>query len=174
MRLLHGPFPPRVERNLASAREKELVRRSIVVPNRISPDGRYLTADSVDFASGSSSKLLIPIDGGEPRELMRVTWGTDAESLANFYSKGIELRGGQWAPDGRSFITVKFFRNGRSNERWRVPVDGSAPKKLDGRGFSLQPGGNEIAFTVSEQGPPQSQEVWVLENSLPPATRASK
>jgi Tol biopolymer transport system component len=162
-----------IQRDLASGHERELIRRVFVVANRVSPDGRYLAASSVDPSTNSRTKLLIPTAGGEPREIMRVSAGVEPEALAN-YGKGIGLIGTQWAPDSRSFLTTMRFNDEKhSDEVWRVPLDGSAPIKLDLGGvigFQLHPDGRRIAFAVAERGPPRKQEVWVLANFLPALT----
>jgi len=166
-----------IQRDLASGNEKELIRRVFVVANKVSPDGLYLAAASVDPSTNSRTRLLIPTAGGEPREIMRVPTGVEPEALTN-YSKGIWHMGFHWAPDSRSFLTTKRFQDGKhSDEVWRVPLDGGVPIKLDlagVSGFQLHPDGRRIAYSVAEKGPPRKQEVWVLENFLPTTTSASK
>jgi Tol biopolymer transport system component len=169
-----------IQHDLASGMERELIRRAFLAPDKISPDGRYLAISAVDVPSGARVKLLVPTDGGEPRELMRVTAGVAPGDLIS-YNKGIALMGTQWAPDGRSFLTLKRFNDEkRSNEVWRVSLDGGAPSKtdLELHGLPLlaqvHPDGTRVAFTVAEKGWPKGQEVWVLENFLPTTTSASK
>ena len=120
--------------------------------------------------------LVIPTAGGEPREMMRVATEVEPGELTH-YDKGQGIGGVTWMPDSRSFLTRK--RLNQSDELWRVPVDGGIPSKLDGiidRNISLpsvHPDGRQIAYAVSETGPRQPGEVWVLENFLP-ATNAKK
>jgi Tol biopolymer transport system component len=156
-----------VLRELQSGNEREVLRRAGIVAEPISPDRRYMVASSSD-STGAFVKLLIPVAGGEPRELVRIPADSDHP----------RLNGVQWAPDSRSFFTWKFFNdNKRTVEAWRVPVDGSAPVKLDLGGitfFKLRPDGKEIIFPVTEKGGPRGQEIWALENFLPPVTSAKR
>ncbi len=166
-----------IQRDLASGSEKEVIRRAFVVANKVSPDGQYIAASSVDPSTNSRTKLLIPTAGGEPREIMRVATGVEPGALTNS-SKGIGLVGTQWASDSRSFLTTKRFNDEKhSDEVWRVPLDGGVPIKLDLGGvigFQLHPDGRRIVFAVTEKAPPRGQQVWVLENFLPATTSASK
>jgi hypothetical protein len=61
-----------VRRDLANSEEKELIRRTMLGQPNLSPDGRYIVTPSVDPATNSRTLLLIPSNGGEARELMRV------------------------------------------------------------------------------------------------------
>ncbi len=150
-----------VERDSTSGEEREMFRRrsdgnsiSIVV----SPDGRYIA--SVEYASKTSTLLLIPIAGGEPRELLRVSSpeGLDGYRLI-------------WTPDNRAVILTKQLTADRDRkELWLVPVTGGQSRKLDidvdnWVGFRLDPDGRRIAF-VAEAGKLGS-EIWALENFLP-------
>jgi Tol biopolymer transport system component len=166
-----------MQRDLASGSEKELIRAVTAVSDGVSPDGQYIAASIVDVPSRSRIKLLIPLAGGERRELMRVPAGVEPGELGN-YGKGTAVMCAQWAPDSRSFLTFKRFNDEkRNNEVWRVPLDGGAPVKLDlklDKCFGLSPDRRRIAIVVDEKGPPQGEEVWVLENFLSPTTTASK
>jgi len=170
-----------IQRGLASGNEKEVIRRALVAGPIISPDGKYIATSSIDPSTNSRVKLLLPADGGEPREMMRVSADVEAGALAD-YGKGIGFVGGHWAADSQSFVTRKVFNDPkRSDEFWRIPIDGSAPSKLDlswltTRGhvgtwqetiFRFHPDGQRIAYTVIEKGAPLKQEVWMLENFLP-------
>ena len=59
-----------IERDLASGKERELIRKPFVGAFYLSPDGRFIAAGMSD--SKSEAAVLIPIAGGEPRELIRV------------------------------------------------------------------------------------------------------
>ena len=162
-----------VERELASGAEREVIRHPRLWREvNFSPDGRYLAVQTgVDPSTKTSSLLLVPVAGGEPRELVRLTepdgWG-DYGTTA-------------WTPDGKAVLKVK--RNGSGTELLLVPVTGGPPRKLDidsdswtrgaqggmDQGFSLSPDGQKIAFLMGKS----ASEVWAIENFLP-AIKASK
>jgi Tol biopolymer transport system component len=167
-----------IERDLASGTEREIFRKTRPAPWNpgwmfvdLSPDGRSVAA-VVNEAwpggeTGTWSLLLAPVTGGEPRELMRGE------------ARGADVL--MWAPDSRS-VFVTAIRAGVEGQGprdvWRVPIDGSAPQKLDldlaslGRPFNsdqrmhVHPDGRRVAFAAAE--PAKADEVWVLENFLPP------
>jgi Tol biopolymer transport system component len=158
-----------VERDLASGNETELIRRATLGNVQLSPDGRYIATGSVDPATNSSTFLLIPVAGGEPRELMRA--GSKADSAPSMLT---------WAPDSQSLLIRKRpSGENQSGEVWRALLDGSEARKLDEKldprlataGIRLHPDGRQIAFTpdaLTGAGWARSAEVWVLENFLPP------
>jgi hypothetical protein len=170
-----------IERDLASGSEKELLRGPFVAGGVPSPDGRYIVASAVDAASRSRLKLILPAEGGEPRVVARLDAEVEAADLPVF-GKGVGFGGERWAPDSHSFFTIKHFNNGRPDEIWRVPVDGSGPVKIDfGDVLSLhaglpailfRPEGSQIAFVVTERTLPQDRgyQLWALENFLPTLT----
>jgi hypothetical protein len=115
----------------------------------------------------SSTVLLIPVAGGEHRELHRL----------NFPENHIPFGAMAWAPDSRAVIVAK--QGGARNELWLVPVNEGQARKLDvdvdtwlldgNDSFRLHPNGHQIAFLAGKS----SQEVWALENPLP-TVRASR
>jgi Tol biopolymer transport system component len=148
-----------VERDLASGSEREVVRRKALGVPSVSPDGRYIAATS------SSSLLLIPIAGGEPRELLGVT------APERFWSYVA------WVPDGRGVIVLRRGGGYGPGELSLVLVGDGQPRKLEidmrnfaGGAFSVHPDGRQIAYLAGEQ----KYEVWVLENFLPAAKAAAK
>jgi len=126
----------------------------------LSPDGRTLAVSRVDAATKSQAVVLVPLAGGEPRELLR---GTESQQLTP----------ATWMLDGRAVLVTKLLRpNAPPKELWLVPTDGTAPRKLDfdanrlsvdihGR-VSIHPDGKRIAFVVGAL----KKEVWVFENLL--------
>ena len=149
-----------IERDLASGSERELIRREGLRYPGVSPDGRYVAGTSLDPSGKSSSLLLIPIDGGEPRELLRVT------APQSFWPMVA------WMPDGRGVVVRKMLSESEnaSQELWLVPVGGGQPRQLeiDTRNLnvspiSVHPDGRQVAYLGGEQ----KKEVWVLENFLP-------
>jgi Tol biopolymer transport system component len=156
-----------VERDLAAGTSRELFR---LPPNRgdlqLSPDGQFVVTVISDTAAKASRVLLMPVAGGEPRELYRVG---RPDTVWNF-------RTTNWTPDSRAVLVVKT--NGREAERkelWLIPVSGAGARKLDinldnwdvGQGVRLHPNGKQIAFFTGRA----STEVWVLENLLSASTR---
>src|SRR5262249_29204389 len=119
----------------------------------------------IDPSTKTSSLLLVPVDGGKPRELLRLTqpeeWGRGSTTA--------------WMPDGRAVIVTKLTPNGA--ELLLVPIDGAPLRKLDidaenwtrgakhyfDQGFTLSPDGRHVAFLMGKSG----SEVWALENFLP-------
>ena len=140
----------------------------------LSPDGRYVATVTMELAEGdknagldsygkTSAVLLIPIDGGEPRELLRVS--RPARLVAH--------SGMSWAPDSQAVIVMKTLDESRKEkELWLVPIGDGKARKLDidvagwdrggGHGIRLHPNGRQIAFFAGKQ----SEEVWALENFL--------
>jgi Tol biopolymer transport system component len=166
-----------IERDLASGIEREIFRKTRPAPWNpgwmfvdLSPDGRSVAAVVNEAWPGGDigkwSLLVASVAGGEPRELMRGE------------ARGADVL--MWAPDGRA-VFVTAIRAGAEGDRqrdvWRVPLDGSAPQKLDldlaslGRPFNsdqrmrVHPDGRRVAFAAAE--PAKADEVWVLENFLP-------
>jgi len=152
-----------LERDLASGNEREVIR----LPSRlgevnVSPDGRTIATISEEASSKSSTVLLIPVAGGAPRELLRL-------SLA----EGFQMyRGMAWTPDSRAVIVTKS--RGDRRELWLVPVTDGQPRKLDidltnwAGGFRLHPDGHQITFLAGKA----TSEIWALENFLPqPASK---
>ncbi len=169
-----------IERDLASGETREVFRTSAgerASNKELSPDGRYAATIIWEVAAKTSSVVLIPIAGGEPQELLRVS---QPERLGSFGNM-------TWTPDSRAVIVVKIvaktgtellMRNLRKNEirrseLWLVPVGDGEARKLDiniadwnlggNYGFRLHPNGRQIGFFAGKQ----SQEVWALENFLP-------
>jgi Tol biopolymer transport system component len=145
-----------IEKDLPSGNERELARRPNLEAGVLSPDGRYIALGSTDRSKPRTLSLL-PVAGGEPRELMHET------ALG-------QVRGLGWAPDGSAIYFIKA-----PGELWRFPVDGSEPTKVDLKSernninigpFRVHPDGRQIVFEVRPAKKPM--DVWVLENFVPP------
>ena len=161
--------PPSIlERDLASGAEREVIRRpGMWTEVNLSPDGRYLAVQTGAFAlTMERTLLLVPVAGGEPRELLRLKdpdqWGRMGTT--------------SWTPDGKAILKVK--RTASGTELLLIPIDGTPVRKLDinpevwtrgadeagpDQGFSLSPDGRKIAFLMGKS----AAEVWALENFLP-------
>lgn len=118
-------------------------------------------------STGSSAVVLIPVDGGETRELLRGS--QDQPILAGF-------NGMPWTPDGRGVLVRRRSsadQRASNTELWLVPITDAPPRKLDidtsqwatgNIGFiSLSPDGRQIAYLTGQV----NSEVWALENFLP-------
>jgi Tol biopolymer transport system component len=177
-----------IRREIATGKETELIRgRSLGQADkpRISPDGKYLVTNSIDEAANVRTLLLVPVAGGDARELMRVPSEIPAAELAD-RKKGAWITLACWTPDSRAVLALKFRgdptnpRN-ESLEMWRIPIDGGAPRKLEGAlqmsdnlpFAALHPDGRRIAFTVTEPAPHRDKEIWALENFLPSKTKSA-
>jgi tricorn protease len=154
-----------IEKDLVSGKEREIIRRTNLGAMRISPDGRYIVTPSTDPASKSATVLLIPLDGGEPRELLRVPQPS-------------QLRVPGWEPDGRAVIVWKIPTNestvtdaNSSNEVWRIPIGAEPPRKLEidmrtlkaSGPVAFSPDGRHLAYPVTGES---TSKVSVVENIL--------
>jgi Tol biopolymer transport system component len=143
-------------RDIQSGREREMLRRSSFGDAVLSADGKLLATIGFDHATKSDSLLVIPAEGGAPRELLRVS---NTESLGNFVA---------WTPDSRSLLFRKFPSGSTRREPWRISVEGGAPRQIDLNGAlgpnpSIHPDGHQFAFVMGEP----KLEIWALENFLP-------
>jgi Tol biopolymer transport system component len=150
--------------DLKTGRSERLIDKALEpTAIAISPDGNWLALMN---DQGRRSLRIMPISGGEPREI-----------------HGFEHPGGAvvtpaWSADGRSIYLPKLRDPGKNIwDLYRVPADGGSTEKID-LGLarvslpSVSPGGREIAFQSMGTGP-QPSEVWVMENFLP-ADKAKK
>ena len=155
------------EQDLSSGTER--VFGTSITGNVLSPDGRWIAGVRTEPPTGSAAVVLIPVDGGESRTLLRLN---RTEGRVNNIL---------WTPDGSALLALKMTgtteMTSDDNELWYVPVNGATPRKLDvrlnrvvtgGQGrIQLHPDGRQLAF-VSGRYP--VVEVWVLENFLPALT----
>ena len=154
---------PIVMVDLETGREKELYNLNFGGSTyyagglTLSRDGKQLA-----FAvSESGSKIIkvIPVMGGEARELLR-----GDESLMNISFGTIA-----WASDGKNLLFVRPVNSGGSEtDLWLIPLQGGEPRKMElsaknMHDLSVHPDGRHIAFTTSQD----RFEIWVMENFLP-------
>jgi len=148
-----------VARDIKTGQERELyclAAPALVMNPTLSPDGRHL----VFFVGDQQNKslFLIPADGGEARELLRVS---PPENINH-----ISLT---WTPDGNQILFGR--RNpqlGDKSELWRISVEGGEPQKL---GLTIDYlfhlrvhlDGERIFYTADES----QTEIYVMENFLP-------
>jgi len=144
-----------VERDLASGKEREVIRRENPCRMSLSPDGRYLTC--VDFGDEpikGRTLWVVPAEGGKLRALVRLS---EAHTFGNFTA---------WTPDSRGVLY--WAPTGNGSHHWLVPLAGGEPRKIDlgfPQAFDLRihPDGTQVVFTAGFN----KSEVWVMENFLP-------
>jgi Tol biopolymer transport system component len=162
VRELSSEAPRLVLKDLKTGEEKEVARgpfRPFARPGlALSPDGRQVAFGKPE--GKSRSIFVLPINGGEPRLVVRI----EDESVASL----------TWMPDGRALLFTRKTGPEKKTELWRVSIQGGEPDRLglvmDGMlNMSVHPDGKRIAIGIVEQQP----EIWVLENFLP-ALKAGK
>jgi Tol biopolymer transport system component len=146
-----GPQGGIRRRNLETGEDSAVKNTTLRAFEDLSPDGR-----EVVFQDGGAIKIAL-LDGGEPRELFR--------NPLSFVMR--------WTSDGRHIVAQALDSKtaGYTSEIWRIPVQGGAPLRLDlsiagMNNFALHPDNRRFAFSVSER---TKNELWVIENFLPPA-----
>ncbi|MCK4788920.1 MAG: PD40 domain-containing protein, partial [Desulfobacteraceae bacterium] len=141
-------------RELESSQEKQLYQNNNLARLlNLSPDGKRLVFGNNNEDEGTCSILIMPVSGGEPRELCKFQ-----ASLVPWVVT--------WTPDGEYVLYTEKVKEGC--DLWRISPDGGDPQKLwqsDKRnsGLSIHPDGQQIAFSTYEQ----DEEIWVMENFLP-------
>jgi Tol biopolymer transport system component len=151
-----------VARDLATGREKAvhaLAEPSVYISSAtLSPDGRKVAVVVRDGESGSKVVKVVPVAGGDARDVLRGAQLPWPASLA-------------WTSDSESVLFVKQPNPGDpKTELWVIPAQGGEPRKLDlaapnMRELVVHPDGRRIAFTSGGD----RSEVWVMENFLPGA-----
>ncbi len=146
-------------RNLKTGADREVLSRG-TNNLALSPDGRSMTVRLGDQGDPISVLAIVPTDGGEVKELLRVVrpdtlppWG-----------------GLAWTPDGKHvlFTRTKGDSAPRPFELWRIPAGGGTPQKtgIEMAGLHnlrVHPDGQRIVFDAGQI----QHEVWVLEDFLP-------
>jgi Tol biopolymer transport system component len=152
-----------VARDVATGQEREvhsLAGPAVYASSPIvSPDDRHLAmALNLFDESRSRAVIVVPLAGGDARELVRGTQFPWPPPIA-------------WAPDSQGVLFVKQPAAGDpKTELWLAPIQGGQPRKLDlaapnMRQLAVHPDGRHLAFTSGGD----RSEVWVMENFLPPA-----
>lgn len=155
-----------VERDLGSGHEREVLRKETIGQRSISlsPDGRHLALTAADRVSKTSSLVVVPLESGPPRELLRVPLPQ-------------RLAWTSWSPDAAAVLFAKLSVPGTDdgNEVWMIPSTGGQSKKLDFgldriRGLRVRPNTNQVVFFRLTDTP---VELWIMENlsARPPSAR---
>jgi Tol biopolymer transport system component len=163
--------------DLASGTEREIIRRANLGGLNLSPDGRYLATPSIDPTDHARTFLVIPVDGGSPRVVIRIAGEPEAEAQKNFKEGRMTIW--SWAPDSQSVLIRKRSGGPPDYELWQGFVDGAISRRVSAKaepplgrgGMRLSPDGGRVAFVVSgssttERAPAR---IMVLENFLPHA-----
>ena len=171
---VHATVSQILVRNLETGQDTELYRTiapaGIGQSLALSPDGRSLAFRWADGGTGSTALKVIPVEGGQARELLRVK---KPDSIP--YRRGLA-----WTPDGHHLLFGKPRQTDSPQEQtielWRIPAEGGEPQRLglameNLRDVTVHPDGRRIAFSAGKEG----AEVWVLENFLPkPEAQAAR
>jgi Tol biopolymer transport system component len=160
-----------IRRDVGSDAEAELIRRPLLGFPNLSPDGRLLATPSVDSASNTRNLLLIPTDGGEPMEVIRVPSEVRPADLKT--NKGVRPMAPMWTPDSKSILFRKRRAADTTDEQWIFSLDGGSPRKLEAPVetnqwlYRVHPDGERILFTAGGDASPRQTQIWTLENFLP-------
>ncbi|MBP6978946.1 MAG: tetratricopeptide repeat protein [Bacteroidales bacterium] len=139
-------------------RSAEVELRSVT----LSPDGKLFAAWRHNPGTGNFGLVLIPAEGGQPREVL-------SQQDAVEFKPGWRFQGLAWEPDGQHLLfAVKMAPDSKEMSLWRFAIaDGSLVKagSLPDKVYDIvvHPAGDKIAFSTREV----KQEVWVMEGFLP-------
>lgn len=154
-----------VERDLQAGQERQASTCDGFGRFAISPDGKQIAqARAAGGAQRLDAVVLEPLAGGPAREIYRQPTGED------------DIASVSWMPDGSHVIVVRTKAvSPAQREALLVPVAGGPPTRLDlpptvNARIDVHPDGKQLAFEAGER----RQEVWVLENFLPAASKALK
>lgn len=148
-----------MRRKLATGEEKQLYSgpggRSMF---SISPDGKLLALINSDR---EKVMRIMPLGGGEPRELLRFDDTRAHRSTI------------EWTPDGK-YILFERLRPAKDTTQvalWRISVDGGEPQELNlvmanFQDLSVHSDGRRLVFD-SPGVIMKSPAIWVMENFLP-------
>jgi Tol biopolymer transport system component len=163
---------PIVYRNLETGQTKTI--HQLDIKNTplfsISPDEKWLAIidQPIESPTGKFERVIkiIPVEGGEPRELCRYENSRNARGIP------------RWSADGRFIIYSRIQKGDQFWELWRVPFDGGQPQKMGismtgASTISPHPDGQQIAFTSLGQER-KAPEIWVMENFLPDEKQENK
>ncbi|HET9216584.1 MAG TPA: hypothetical protein VFR18_06370 [Terriglobia bacterium] len=151
------------ERDMQTGVERDVFKNPGPGQIEISPDGKSLGARTFDQPSQTSSVWIVPLAGGEPRELFRIPTSATIGSWTQM----------SWTPDSRALLTAR--KTGTAGELWLTEVESGQGRKLDIdvsrwtttepgplSAFALSPDGKSIAFYMGSA----RNEVWAMENFL--------
>jgi Tol biopolymer transport system component len=161
-------------RDLVSGVEREIIRRPFLGQLNVSPDGRWLATETIDASRSERVLLLISLETGTSREVMRVAAGVAATDLRTVAGRGARVYPTSWAADSRSFVARLQREPEGQSELWRVPVDETAPQRLSASveshvfAFKVSPDGRHVAYRFKEPGPMPDAQVWSFSIAMTP------
>jgi Tol biopolymer transport system component len=157
-----GPDNVITERELASGIEREVARASGNTPHSLSADGTHIAFVRRDITAKRNEVLVVAARGGEATVVHRLAF----PHFIRFLS---------WLPGGRQFLMVIDNGETRKGEVALISTDGTparivaAPETLSGP-IAVHPDGRQVAFSTGKR----LDEVWVLENFLPPTAKSAR
>jgi Tol biopolymer transport system component len=148
-----------VAHDLQYGQERVVIEKPGLYSGIMSPDGQRIL---IAVGDGMSQALLIiPADGGEARELVRI----DGKKETPFWGSAA------WTPDSHYVAFLKGIKGkDRQWQLWRVAIEGGEPQYL-GLDFTgqltgelrIHPDGRRVVV----DGILVNLELWVMENFLP-------
>ncbi len=129
----------------------------------LSPDGQFLAFNVRERETHESILKIIPISGGEAREVVR-------------WKKGKIIETTDWTPDGKALLFAESrFQRGYKFEFWLISTEGGEPQKIGLSmdrvyGLSVHPDGQHIAFRAGQR----IKEIYAMDNFLPLDKKQSK
>ncbi|MGA2586294.1 MAG: hypothetical protein ABSF88_04620 [Candidatus Aminicenantales bacterium] len=142
-----------MRRALENGEEKELYQMKEPAGSiddlSLSKDGRQLAFVQANAESKTESLIIVPAEGGSPRELLRSK--TPINQI-------------DWTKDGRHVLMVWYMATGPSHV-WSMSIEGGEPQPSPAATYlqAVHPDGRRIAFYDSKGG---NEEVWVIKNLL--------
>jgi len=151
--------------DLTSGKEREIIRRANLRGLYLSPDGAYAASGIADPAGKTKALLIIPVDGGLSREVVRMTGEKEV------------VLGVEWVPDSKSVLFQKPA--GPNVELWQGFVDGREalitqklePELAQGN-IRLSSDGLRVAGALPGHDATEAQapgQIMVLDHFLPAA-----
>ncbi len=155
-----------ISRDLESGEDKMIYESKEILHMTHSHDGRWLAVISRPRSVATYTMRVIPVSGGEARELFRFEQG---ERIYIGFSGS-----SSWSADG-SHILFRLRDDKVEDPNWelcRIPASGGEIEKLgiimpgeNASSLTMHPDGRHIAF--SSTSAPLPPAVWVIENFLP-------
>jgi Tol biopolymer transport system component len=145
-----------IQYDLETGEERELYREeSWPTCTALSPDGKWLTLQTVDMEKEVKVLSILPTDGSPIKKIVSLEEGKTIVEM-------------DWMPDGENILYIMgLYYNRKQRELWQVSIVDKNPKKIgefEGMScLSVHSNGRQIAFSAVKR----QTEVWVMENFLP-------